>query len=72
MNDHRAAAGADHPDHRDHTDDPETEVFDQSEPVPADWFLRRRLLHLGVPAAAVAIGIAQAGRFIPNPFVNGV
>jgi hypothetical protein len=50
----------------------EQEVFDRSKPVPKDWLLRRRLLRLGVPATMIGIGLAQAGRFIPNPFVNGV
>jgi hypothetical protein len=53
-------------------EDAEKEVFDRSTPVPKDWFLRRRLLGFGVPAAVIGMSLAQAGRFIPNPYVNGV
>jgi hypothetical protein len=52
--------------------DAEEKTFDPGKPAPKDWFLRRRLLRLGVPATVIGIGLAQAGRFIPNPYVNGV
>jgi hypothetical protein len=59
-------------DNAEERDDAEHEVFEPSEPMAKDWFLRRRLLRLGVPAAAIGLGLAHAGRFLPNPFVNGV
>lgn len=56
----------------DERDDAEKQVFDQTLPIPKDWFVRRRLLALGVPATMVAMSFALGGQIIPNPFVNGV
>jgi hypothetical protein len=50
----------------------EKALFDRSKPIPANWFLRRRLLALGVPAAAVASSLVHAGLIVPNPYVQGV